>query len=342
MTKGLAISLFSGAGGLDVGVEQAGFRTICSVEKDPHCINTLRANAKRGKLIVELDTRAINPTGLMGALGLAQGQLSLLHAGPPCQPFSRAGKKKGLDDDRGCLIFEVVRFAEATLPKAILIEQVDGLLKSGEAISELAKKLEKLNYGVSWSIMNAADAGVPQLRRRLIIIAMQHQTPAPLLSSPRIPRTVADVIGDLPLPISSEDEDGDIENHIDRTPPRDRERISFVSEGSWLSKEKDAPPDILRNLTRKDTTKFRRLAWNEPSLTLRCGEIFYHPCENRYLTPREYMRLHGFQDNYVLRGPIRGRTGKVANLDQHRQVANSVPPPLAKKVAQEIKSQICQ
>lgn len=342
MKKDLAISLFSGAGGLDVGVEQAGFRTICSVEKDPHCINTLRANAKRGKLIVELDTRAINPTGLMDALGLAQGQLSLLHAGPPCQPFSRAGKKRGLDDDRGCLIFEIVRFAEATLPKAILIEQVDGLLKSDGVISELAKRLEKLNYRVSWSIMNAADAGVPQLRRRLIIIAMQHQTPAPLLSAPRIPRTVADVIGDLPLPISSGDEDGGIENHIDRTPTRDRERISFVSEGSWLSKEKDAPPDILRNLTRKDTTKFRRLAWNEPSLTLRCGEIFYHPCENRYLTPREYMRLHGFQDNYVLRGPIRGRTGTVANLDQHRQVANSVPPPLAKKVAQEIKSQICQ
>jgi len=342
MKQGLAISIFSGAGGLDVGVDQAGFRTICAIEKDPHCTDTLRANAKRGKLIVELDVRAIDPAGLMGALGLSRGELSLLHAGPPCQPFSQAGKKKGIHDERGPLIFEVARFAEAALPEAILIEQVDGILKSGGVIEELLKRLKKLNYGVGLRVMNAADAGVPQIRRRLIITAMQNQNPALQMSISKPPPTVADAIRDLPKPVSAEGEDASIENHIDKTPLRDRERISFVGEGSWLAKEKSAPPDIRRNLTRKDTTKFRRLAWNEPSLTLRCGEIFYHPRENRYLTPREYMRIQGFLDNYVLRGPIRGRTGQVTNLDQHRQVANSVPPPLAKRAAQAIKSQLCQ
>ena len=96
-------------------------------------------------------------------------------------------------------------------------------------------------------------------------------------------------------------------------------------------------------LTKKDTTKFLRLDRNRPSNTLRGGEIFYHPIEDRYLTPREYMRIHGYPDNYVLRGPIRGRTGAVRDLDQHRQIGNSVPPPLAKAVAIKIKEIIvCQ
>src|ERR1017187_10150946 len=90
------------------------------------------------------------------------------------------------------------------------------------------------------------------------------------------------------------------------------------------------------NLTKKDKTKFRRLSRNEPSITLRGGEAFYHPVEDRYLTPREYMRLHGYPDDYLLKGPIRGRTGTVRNLDQHWQVANSVPPPVAKYIAEAI------
>src|SRR3546814_9163737 len=70
---------------------------------------------------------------------------------------------------------------------------------------------------------------------------------------------------------------------------------------------------------------------HKQSNTLRCGEIFFHPTEERYLTPREYMRLHGFPDDYALMGPVRGRSGTVKNLDQHRQVANSVPPPVARR-----------
>jgi DNA (cytosine-5)-methyltransferase 1 len=82
--------------------------------------------------------------------------------------------------------------------------------------------------------------------------------------------------------------------------------------------------------------KFRRLSFSEPSLTLRCGEIFFHPVEDRYLTPREYMRIHGYPDDYVLKGPIRSRSGRVRHLDQHRQVANSVPPPVAYAISKQI------
>jgi DNA (cytosine-5)-methyltransferase 1 len=78
-----------------------------------------------------------------------------------------------------------------------------------------------------------------------------------------------------------------------------------------------------------------------PSLTLRCGEALYHPCEDRYLTPRESARIQGFPDRHVFIGPIRRRTGTVRDLDQHRQVANAVPPPLARSIAANVKSALC-
>ena len=96
------------------------------------------------------------------------------------------------------------------------------------------------------------------------------------------------------------------------------------------------PESQRRNLTRKDTTKFLRVHRDKPANTLRGGEIFFHPTEDRYLTPREYMRIHGYPDTYLLAGPIRGRTGTVKNLDQHRQIGNSVPPPLAYLIAKNI------
>jgi DNA (cytosine-5)-methyltransferase 1 len=126
------------------------------------------------------------------------------------------------------------------------------------------------------------------------------------------------------------------DSHIDITPAGDRKRIHGVSEGSFLAKELHLPESQRCQLTKKDTTKFRRLSFAKPSLTLRCGEIFFHPVEDRYLTPREYMRIHGYPDHYFLNGPIRGRSGRVRNLDQHRQVANSVPPPVAYAIAKEV------
>ena len=89
-------------------------------------------------------------------------------------------------------------------------------------------------------------------------------------------------------------------------------------------------------IVESDITKYLRLHRDRPANTLRCGEIFYHPIEDRSLTPREYMRIHGYPDSYLLKGPIRSRTGTVKNLDQHRQVANSVLPPLAKALASKI------
>ena len=340
-----AISLFAGAGGLDLGVDAAGFRTICAVELDPHCVSTLLRNA-RGKTVWQVDVQALDPRGVAAALNLTAGQLALLHGGPPCQPFSQIGKKGGIRDPRGQLAFQMVRFADQLRPAAVLIEQVPKFLDTRAThdmtmADVLAEEFSRIGYGLRATVLDAADCGVPQKRRRALIVAVPsgQAFEFPLVGS-RQPTTVGVAIGDLPKPVPPE-RDPLVPNHIDVTPARDRHRISFVAEGEWLSKTANAPADVVQRLTPKDSTKFRRLHRDLPSLTLRCGEALYHPCEDRYLTPREAARIQGFSDAHVFVGPIRRRTGTVRSLDQHRQVANAVPPPLAKSVATTIKTALC-
>jgi len=358
-----AISLFSGAGGMDIGVRDAGFNILAEIEFDQHCCATLSANAEAQRYdthIIHTDIRTINPKELLKDLSLEHGGLDLLFGGPPCQSFSLAGKQHGLEDERGMLLFEIIRFAKELQPKVIFLEQVKGLLSSkgknnkrGEVFEKFLEELEAIGYTPKWRVIMAADYGVPQLRERLFVIATKggngfyfpERTHAPLEECnglfPYQPYIgIGEVLNGLSVPDPKikgktvyDREDG----HVDVTPPRDRERIAQVPEGSYLAAQTHLGEELRCGLSPKDTTKYLRLHRKRPSNTLRCGEIFYHPTESRYLTPREYMRIHGYPDDYVLKGPIRSRTGSVPNLDQHRQIANSVPPPLAKVMALQIK-----
>lgn len=348
-----SVSLFSGGGGLDIGVENAGFHNLASVEFDHNAADTLRLNADRkksGTKVYEADIRTLNP------LSIAESGIDLLHGGPPCQAFSLIGKRNSLFDERGMLLFEMIRFASALRPRALLLEQVKGLLSApnekgerGGVFKKFTHELERLGYCVKWTVLCAADYGVPQLRERVFIVAtpgtngfsfpppthVESPEDTPLLPLKRYVG-VGKVIGDLPKPVAKGSEPT-FPNHVDVTPDRDRERIHPVAEGGFLAGTLNAPAELRCNLTKKDTTKYRRLHSFEPSLTLRCGEIFFHPTQDRYLTPREYMRIHGYPDSHILCGPIRSRSGTVKNLDQHRLVANSVPPPLAQAIAEQIK-----
>ena len=342
--KATAISLFAGAGGMDLGVDSAGFRTICAIESDPHCASTLRCNARR-KTVWQADVRAVDPARLLQVLGVKPGELGLLHGGPPCQPFSQIGKLGGLEDPRGALVFELVRFARELRPVAVLIEQVPNFLRTRTAAGEhllevLRDEFEQLGYDLHVDVLDAQAHGIAQRRRRALLtcVPMGQSFAFPLPSGPRA--TVGEALSDLPPP-SGPDGHPPVANHVDVTPRRDQERIAYVPEGLWLAKAPNVPPDILRNLTRKDTTKFRRLRRDDISPTLRCGEALYHPKENRYITPREAARLQGFPDKHIFEGPIRRRTGRVPNLDQHRQVANAVPPPLAHSVAAQLRGALC-
>lgn len=362
-----AISLFSGAGGMDIGVQQAGFNILSCLELDKYCCETLRENISReGRktLVYEGDIKEFTPEQLLCDLGYKSGEIDLLFGGPPCQAFSQIGKQQSLHDERGLLLFQMIRYAKVIQPRAIMIEQVKGLLnakdltgKRGGVFEQFINELEDLDYVPKWRVMLAADYGVPQMRERIFIVATKKpngfQFPTPTHSKPSetmnlfdLPPyvTVGEAISGLDKPVLKTDVSAIPDNsHYDVTPRRDKERIHGVPEGKSLSSQTHLPKDQIGGLTKKDTTKFLRLDRNKPSNTLRGGEIFYHPIEDRYLTPREYMRIHGYPDSYVLRGPIRGRTGTVKNLDQHRQVGNSVPPPLAKAIAIKIKEIIlCQ
>ncbi|MBK8910790.1 MAG: DNA cytosine methyltransferase [Chlorobi bacterium] len=360
----VALSLFSGAGGMDIGVRQAGFTVLAEVESDPHACSTLRAAAEREQRVtrvIESDIRKIDPQALMNELGLKAGELDLLFGGPPCQSFSLAGKQLGLNDARGLLLFEMARFAAVFQPKAMLIEQVKGLLsakgeqnRKGEVFEHFLQDLESIHYCPKWRVLVAADFGVPQLRERLFVVATRDRNGFMFPERTHAPKdecnglfplepynTVGAVLGGLGKPAPKTPgkpyyESGD--SHVDVTPERDRERIHLVPEGSYLAAQTHLSLSLRRNLTAKDTTKYLRIHRQRPANTLRCGEIFYHPTEDRYLTPREYMRIHGYPDDYYLIGPIRSRSGTVRNLDQHRQVANSVPPPVARALSAHILS----
>ncbi|MFZ1344173.1 DNA cytosine methyltransferase [Thiothrix eikelboomii] len=358
-----AISLFSGAGGMDIGVREAGFNILAEIEVDEHCCSTLLTNAElqgHKTKIINTDIRGVTSEQLMNDLSIKAGELDLLFGGPPCQSFSLAGKQRGLEDERGMLLFEFIRFAKEIKPKVILVEQVKGLLSSkgkenkrGEVFEKFLTELESIDYIPKWRVIMAADYGVPQLRERLFVIATRghngfyfpEKTHAPKeecngLFSYKPYIGIGDVLDNLNAPhpkIKGKTFYDSMNSHVDVTPQRDKERISQVPEGSYLAAQTHLGEELRCGLSPKDTTKYLRLHRKRPSNTLRCGEIFYHPIEDRYLTPREYMRIHGYPDSYVLKGPIRSRTGSVSNLDQHRQVANSVPPPLAKVLAQQIK-----
>jgi DNA (cytosine-5)-methyltransferase 1 len=220
--------------------------------------------------------------------------------------------------------------------------------KNGGVLKSIKNQLEELGYRFRQQILNSADYGVAQVRERVFIVAtkVRHSFSFPLPTHRKLDSqlslfplnhyvTVGQALKGLNSP-STDKKNLPEDSHIDITPAGDRRRIHGVLEGSFLARELHLPASQRCKLTKKDTTKFRRLSFSEPSLTLRCGEIFFHPVEDRYLTPREYMRIHGYPDTYLLKGPVRGRSGRVRHLDQHRQVANSVPPPVAYAIAKEI------
>lgn len=354
-----AVSLFSGAGGMDLGVGQAGFTLLACIDSDPYCCETLRAAAERERrptLVLEADIRSIHPINLMDTLGVRPGDVDLLCAGSPCQSFSQIGTRSSIEDERGLLLFEIVRFAKDLQPRAILIEQVTGLLNArdqqgiaGGVFKLLLDELSKVGYETKWKVIMAAEHGVPQLRRRVFLVSMPKpntfEFPVPthvaldmeaiMFTLPCF-KNVGEALRDLSPPASKDTYHGE-DSHVDITPVGDRQRIRGVPEGEPLVRQLHLPSEQRRNLTRKDTTKFRRLSRQLPALTLRCGEIFFHPVEDRYLTVRECLRLHSYPDHYIIKGPIRGRSGQVRYLDQYRQVANSVPPLIAKVLAVAIR-----
>lgn len=206
------ISLFSGAGGLDIGFRSAGFDIAVAIEIDTSCCETLRAN-NPDLPIINKSILDVTAEEIFKIANIKRGEAALVIGGPPCQSFSLAGLRKGLEDERGKLLFEFVRIVRETLPQAFVLENVRGLANwdHGRALNLL---IEELSKPIEWDgetyqytiakpqILNAVDFDVPQSRERLIVVGNRMGKhffyPTPELM--KNPKTVWDAIGNLPEP----------------------------------------------------------------------------------------------------------------------------------------------
>jgi DNA (cytosine-5)-methyltransferase 1 len=212
------ISLFTGAGGLDLGLEVAGFRTVTALDFDEDCVASLRANQEakiagpdghpflENAKLLHADVAKLSRRDLVPA-GAKEGWVpDLLAGGPPCQPFSSAGKQMGLDDPRGRLFEHFVRLARELKPKLILFENVRGLVTApgpdgvpGEALSLVRGEFERIGYGTTFALLNSADFGAPQRRVRMFMLAAR-QWPLPSFPEPTHSEDPAPNLFDRKLP----------------------------------------------------------------------------------------------------------------------------------------------
>lgn len=298
------LSLFSGGGGLDIGLEMAGFETVTCVDHDSESCKTLRHNRPSWD-VFEGDIRNFQ----------ASGGYDVVVGGPPCQGFSTAGKGNP-DDPRNFLWREYFRIVAEVRPKAILLENVAGMLsrKNLHHLEGFLHHLEELGYCPVFRLLDAADYGVPQHRKRLFVVAglgWKPDLPDPTHTEKKV--SAADAIGDL---VGS----SDAHNH-----EPNQHAAHVVARWSMLS-EGEVDPNYRRG----------RIYSNRPSPTIRAGGGYgpkgdhlagFHPpihyVLNRQLTVRESARIQSFPDDWIFQG---------SKTAQGRQVGNAVPPLLAKAV----------
>ena len=173
------ISLFSGAGGMDIGFHKAGFKTAVAVEQDPSCCDTLRLNMPNTP-ILEGDITSMTTSTILSAAKAKPLEIDLVIGGPPCQSFSLAGKRMGMNDPRGLLVLEFLRVVREALPKCFVMENVKGMIhwSNGKALEAIMTEAslpvtyngKEYTYDVSYHVLDAADFGVPQHRERVFIV----------------------------------------------------------------------------------------------------------------------------------------------------------------------------
>jgi DNA (cytosine-5)-methyltransferase 1 len=169
--------LFSGILGIEIGLERAGFRTACALDLDKEAQAVATANGDRLGTFRYLcgDINDLSPEELLDAAGLRSGQVAILSGGPPCQPFSKSGHRKGVDDDRGLLFKRYLEYLAAIRPQSFILENVRGLYSSGAGkdFGLILSEFDASGYTVYWALVDAANHGVPQFRQRLFLVGFR-------------------------------------------------------------------------------------------------------------------------------------------------------------------------
>lgn len=325
-----SIELFAGAGGLALGLHEAGFNQILMNEFDHDAAETLRRNFKNLN-VVENDVHNVDFTPY-------KGKIDFLSGGFPCQAFSYAGNQRGFEDARGTLFFELARAIKETQPKVFLGENVKGLIShdNGRTFKVISEVIDELGYYlVPPRVLKAVMYKVPQKRERIFLVGIrkdfadkvEFHWPSPYH---RV-LTLRDAFfeGEL-YNCDVPESDGQ------KYPKRKAEILSKVPEGgNW----RDLPENLQReymkgsyNLPGGKTGMARRLSLDEPSLTLTCAPAQKqtercHPTETRPLTIREYARIQTFPDSWDFAGNL---------SSQYKQIGNAVPVNLAKAMGHSL------
>jgi DNA (cytosine-5)-methyltransferase 1 len=330
-----AIDLFSGCGGLTLGLKQAGFRILGAVEIESGATATYKLN-HRGTLLKMCDIRELSPEIFRRELGIRRGKLDLLAGCPPCQGFSTLRTRNGANrnkDKRNNLVHQMLRFAEVFRPRAIMMENVPGLARH-KPFEDLCCGLRKIGYQVTFNVKDAANFGVPQRRRRLILLAGRGFE-IPFANESRIHRTVRRAIGDLAVPGRSRDP-------LHNIPEKRRSgRIARLIRD--IPKNGGSRTDLPKNrqlVCHKRSDGFRdiygRMAWDDvaPTITSGCFNPskgrFLHPDQNRAISMREAAILQGFPRDYAF-DLSRGKEA-IALM-----IGNALPPEFIRRHALEVR-----
>lgn len=344
------IDLFCGCGGLSKGFLDAGYNVLLGIDNDTAALKTFEENHGNAK-VLQLDLfNHENINEITNFLEQTNQKLDVLIGGPPCQGFSIAGPRN-MNDRRNLLYVAMVKLAERTKPRAILLENVPGMLQTNGGIGakRIVSDFKKIGYNMIPKLLYAPDFGIPQIRKRVFFVGLKNNSinfefPTPVLSKENY-ITCEDAISDLPALIGIYGDDiqkypsepktdyqkemrkksNEIHNHIGTIhDPKTVKMISLVPEG----KNYKSLPEEYRGLY-KYHEALTRYNSKKPSLTINTGHrSHFHYKWNRIPTVRESARLQSFSDDFIFYGN---------KSQQYRQVGNAVPPLLGKAIAEQLK-----
>lgn len=345
------ISFFSGAMGLDIGLEKAGLNVVIGQDFEPSCVETMRAN---GHNVLGGDIREINPETLLKLTGLHVGEPFMVCGGPPCQPFSTAGKRLGINDPRGSLFMDFIRMIDYIRPRFFVMENVKGIVSSplkhvsvkerekddpeqqlGTVLDVILSEFDKLGYKTVYGVLDAVNYGVPQFRERFVLIGSRDNEdiflPMPThfqmhQNSEYRWKTVGEVIKDL-------------ENNPGEYTSLSGERKKYIhmvpEGGNWRDLPEEIIPVAMGGAYQSGGGKvgfYRRLSYNQPAPTITTSPaqkatMLCHPTQDRPLSIKEYARIQQFPDDWIFKGTLSAK---------YRQIGNAVPVGLAEAIGSAI------
>ena len=347
------ISLFSGAMGLDIGLSNSGLNIAIGQDFDPACVATMKAN---GHNVLGGDIREISPNDLLEQTGLNPGEPFLICGGPPCQPFSTAGKRLGINDPRGSLFMDFIRMIDYIRPRFFIMENVKGIMSAplkhvplmerdknipeqqlGTVLDVILSEFNKLGYKTVYGVLDAVNYGVPQFRERFVLIGS---------------RDSEDIF--LPIPTHFQmhqehayrwntlrDSIADIEFNCGECAAFSKERLEYLrmipEGGNWRDLPEEIKEKAMGGAYESGGGKvgfYRRLSYDQPSPTLVTSPVqkatmMCHPTQVRPLSIREYARIQQFPNDWIFMG---------TSAAKYRQIGNAVPIGLAVALGKAILS----